>query len=265
MRNAATVQATKCDVIVHLASQKIPRYSTSFHTLEDNYLMLKNVIQKALADKVKLVFASTSDVYGKNPDIPFAETSNLVMGPTNVKRWAYAVSKMYSEHVIQSYNAEFGLEYTIMRFFGSYGPNQNLTWWGGPQSVFIQLAIEDKTLEVHGEGTQTRTFTFVEDTVQGVIRCMFEPNSKNDIFNIASEPTEEVQIVDLAKLCWRLVRGENSIPKINLIPYSTFGNYEDVLRRVPSIDKIKKMLGYQPQFSLAEGLAKTVAWQKSLQ
>jgi len=156
------------------------------------------------------------------------------------------------------------LPYTIMRFFGSYGPNQNTTWWGGPQAVFIQNILEGKTLEIHGDGLQTRTFTYIDDTIQGIIKCIFEPAAHNEIFNIASEPTEEVTIKDLAFLIWKLIKGNQTEPDIKLIPYQTFGNYEDVRRRVPSIEKIKDMLNFKPNYRLEEGLLKTIAWQTQL-
>jgi UDP-glucose 4-epimerase len=253
----------KADIIVHLASQKIPRYTNALKTLEENNLMLKKVIQKALSDGARLVFASTSDVYGKNPNIPFHEESDLVLGPTTVKRWAYALSKIYSEQYIQACNAEYGLEYTIMRFFGSYGEYQNITWWGGPQSVFIQNYLEQKPVELHGDGQQTRTFTYVQDTISGVMLCIFKPEAKNEIFNIAGNPDEEITIESLARTIWALMDKEGE-PPINLIPYSTFGNYEDVRRRVPSIEKIKKLLGYEPKYTLLDGLKRTIIWQRSL-
>jgi UDP-glucose 4-epimerase len=264
VRNQDALNDILADVWVHLASQKIPRYSTSFHTLKDNYQMTDNLIDKCKKDKVKLVFASTSDVYGKNNQLPFTEESNLVMGSTNVKRWAYAVSKMYSEHKIIAHHDEFGLEYTIMRFFGSYGPNQNTTWWGGPQAVFIQNILEGKTLEIHGDGMQTRTFTFVEDTVQGVEKCIFNPASSNEVFNIANEPTEEISIKELGLLIWELMKGDRNNPDLVLIPYETFGKYEDVMRRVPDITKIKSVLGFEPKWKMREGLIKTIEWQKNI-
>jgi UDP-glucose 4-epimerase len=181
-----------------------------------------------------------------------------------VKRWAYAISKIYGEHYIIANHHEYGLDYTIARFFGSYGYNQNLTWWGGPQSVFINNALKDIPLEIHGDGKQTRTFTFIKDTIDGLSRCIFHEKASAEIFNIASEPKEEISILDLGKLIWKLVQGEKSEPKINFIPYSTFGNYEDVLRRVPDITKIKSMLGFEPKYNLAEGLAETIKWQAAL-
>ena len=264
IRSENILDKIKCDVIVHLASQKIPRYNNALQTLEDNSLMLKNIIKKCLKDKTKLVYASTSDVYGKNKEIPFNEESDLVLGATTVKRWAYALSKIYGEQLIIANKEEFELEYTIMRFFGSYGPNQNTTWWGGPQSVFIQNIIDGKPLEIHGNGLQTRTFTYIEDTVQGIMKCIFESKAKNEIFNVANEPNEEITILELAQLVWKLIKKNDSEPDIKLIPYETFGKYEDVMRRVPDINKIKLRLGYIPKFPIIEGLTKTIDWQLKL-
>lgn len=248
--------------IVHLASQKIPRYTNSLKTLEENNDITNNVIKKCLADNSRLIFASTSDVYGKNPDVPYNEKSSLVLGPTTVKRWSYAVSKIFSEHKIIANAEANGLKYTIMRFFGAYGPNQNMTWWGGPQSVFIEKALQNLPVELHGDGKQTRTFTYIEDTIQGIIKCIENEKAINEIFNIASEPTLEISIGDLAILIWKLVRPQDEKPLINFIPYETFGNYEDVKRRVPDISKIKSMLGFEPAFDLKEGLIRTIEWQK---
>src|SRR4029079_19647688 len=104
---------------------------------------------------------------------------------------------------------------------------------------------------------------YVDDTVQGIEKCITDPNSINDIFNIAANPDEEITISNLGTKIWKLINGEDSIPKINFIPYSTFGNYEDVLRRVPDISKIKSKLNYNPKYSLTEGLKLTIEWQKT--
>jgi len=263
LTNPHVIDNLDYDYLVHLASQKIPRYSSAFKTISENDVMINIVIEACLKTKAKLIFASTSDIYGKNPDLPYNEESNSVLGPTTVKRWAYALSKIHSEHLIIANNEDNGLEYTIMRFFGSYGPNQNLTWWGGPQSVFIQNILEDKGFEIHGDGLQTRTFTYIDDTVQGIVKCIFEDNAKNEIFNIAGEPTEEITIKELGETICVLLE-QNPEEKMTYIPYSTFGKYEDVRNRVPDINKIKKRLGYQPKYNLKEGLIKTIEWQKNI-
>lgn len=260
--NPHILNGIKVDIIIHLASQKIPRYSNALRTLDENYLMLRNIVQKCILDKSKLVFASTSDVYGKNPKIPFSEKSDLLLGPTTVKRWAYALSKMYGEQYIIANHEEYNLNYTITRFFGSYGPNQNLTWWGGPQSVFIEKAIKNEPIELHGDGSQTRTFTYVEDTVNALVLCVENEKSNNEIFNTGSKSNAEISIRDLAILIWRLINGEDSEPKLNLIPYSNFGNYEDVMRRVPDISKICSTLNFKPLWELEDGLKVAIDWQK---
>ena len=264
LRNSDSLNDITGDVLFHFASQKIPRYTNALCTLDDNSAMLRNVVKKCVSDKIKLIYASTSDVYGKNPNVPYTEESDLVLGQTTVKRWAYALSKIYGEQYIIANHDEYNLEYTIVRFFGSYGPNQNLTWWGGPQSVFIANALIKKSMEIHGDGLQTRTFTYIDDTIQGLERCLLNANSKNEIFNIANNPTEEITILDLGKLIWKLVQGENSIPQITFIPYQAFGKYEDVRRRVPDIGKIKSLLSYNPKYSLADGLRSTINWQRTL-
>jgi len=254
----------KADVIVHLASQKIPRYNNAFRTLTENETMLKNIVNKALLDKSRILFSSTSDVYGKNPIVPFTEESDLLLGPTTVKRWAYALSKIYGEHYLIACGEEFGLNYTINRLFGSYGPNQNLTGWGGPQSLFIEKALKKEPIEIHGDGTQTRTFTFIEDTIAGIAKCIESENALNEIVNIASNPEEEITILDLAKVIWQLVNPEDGQPKINFVPYASFGKYEDAQRRVPNIDKLINKFNYKPEYSLERGLIETIKWQREL-
>lgn len=260
--NPLILKDVKADVLIHLASQKIPRYTTALRTLEENYLMLRNVVQKCILDGTKIIFASTSDVYGKNPHVPFNEESDMVMGPTTVKRWAYALSKMYGEQYIIANHDEYGLTYTITRFFGSYGPHQNLTWWGGPQSVFIEKAFKKEPIDIHGDGSQTRTFTFVEDTVSALVLCVENEKSNNEIYNTGGKSGGEISIKDLATLIWKLVNGKDSEPQLNFIPYSTFGKYEDVMRRVPDISKICSQLGYMPEWDLEKGLKVTIEWQK---
>ena len=252
------------DIIVHLASQKIPRYTNALRTLDENYLMLRNIVQKCILDRSKIIFASTSDVYGKNEKIPFNEDSDLVLGSTTIKRWAYASSKIYGEQYIIANSDEYDLKYTIGRFFGSYGPNHNLTWWGGPQSGFITKAFNNEEIEIHGDGKQTRTFTYVEDTVSALVDFVENPKSDNEIFNTGSNPEEEISILGLAELIWKLVNGKDSYPKLKYIPYSTFGKYEDVMRRVPDISKLKDFFGFEPKYSLKEGLLKTIDWQRKI-
>jgi UDP-glucose 4-epimerase len=251
--------AGACDCLVHLAAYKIPRYSDALDTLTINSLGSESLVKAAVESKAKVVAASTSDVYGKNPKVPFSETADLVMGNPDVKRWAYAISKMFEEQLLFAYRDRYGLDVVLLRFFGGYGPNQNLTWWGGPQSVFINCALDDQPIEVHGDGMQTRSFTYVSDHVDGIIRCMESPAANNQVFNLGN--TREISILELAAMIWGLVCGPQSEPKVNLVPYATFGKYEDVRRRVPDIGKARATLGFAPQVDLEDGLIRTIRWQ----
>jgi UDP-glucose 4-epimerase len=250
--------AEGCDSIVHLAAYKIPRYSDALDTLLINSHGSEAVIKAAVKHRCKIVGASTSDVYGKNPNVPFSENHDLVIGRPEVKRWAYAISKMFEEQLFLAYHDRFGIDVVLLRFFGAYGPHQNLTWWGGPQSVFMNCALDDKEIEVHGDGQQTRSFTYITDHIDGIIRAIERPEANNKVLNIGN--TREITIEGLARLIWRLVRGDEPA-KIRFIPYSTFGNYEDVRRRVPDISRARELLAFAPQVDLEEGLTKTLEWQ----
>ncbi len=263
LNNPFILTEHRADVIVHLASQKIPRYTNALRTLEENHSILKNVLDKCVIDGSKLVYASTSDVYGKNPNLPFHEDSDLCIGPTTVKRWAYAVSKIHGEQLIQAFSDQYKIDYTICRFFGSFGPHQNLTWWGGPQSLFISNSLNKTPIEIHGDGTQRRTFTFIEDTVEGLQHCTLHKNASREIFNVAGPVENEITIKDLATTIWLMIN-PNTEPLLEFKPYAAFGKYEDVLRRVPDNAKISKMLGFIPKVSLKEGLLRTIEWQRNL-
>ena len=248
-----------CDLIIHLAAFKIPRYSDALDTLLINALGTKAVLDAAVTNKVaKAMIASTSDVYGKNPAVPFSEDSDLVIGRPEVKRWSYAISKMFEEQLVFGYHERHGINAVALRFFGGYGPNQHLTWWGGPQSVFISAALDDEPISIHGDGMQTRSFTYISDHVNGIIACAERTEANNQVFNLGN--THEITIKDLGLKIWNMIR-PNTEPKLNYIPYETFGKYEDVQRRVPNIAKARSVLGFEPQVDLDTGLKTTIPWQ----
>ncbi|MCL4820667.1 MAG: GDP-mannose 4,6-dehydratase [Vicinamibacteria bacterium] len=260
IRDEAGIRAAArgCGVIVHLAAFKIPRYSDALDTLTINSIGSESVVKAALEEQAKVVAASTSDVYGKNPKVPFDENSSLVIGNPDVRRWAYAISKMFEEQLLFAYHERHGIDVVPIRFFGGYGPNQNLTWWGGPQSVFINKALDDEEIEVHGDGLQTRSFTYVSDHVDGIVRIIDNPAANNLVFNLGN--TQEITILDLARLVWRLIRGDQP-PRIKQVPYATFGKYEDVQRRIPDITRARTLLGFEPMVDLEDGLRRTIEWQ----
>jgi UDP-glucose 4-epimerase len=248
--------------IAHLAAFKIPRYGKAIDTLLINAQGSHNALQIAVAEKAKFVLASTSDVYGKNPNIPFSEESDSIIGPSTVARWSYAASKLYDEHLALAFADAYGIPVNIVRIFGSYGPRQNVTWWGGPQSVFIDAILKGEEIPIHGDGKQTRSFTYVSDTVSG-IAAMIEKGATGEIFNIGN--TQEVSIADLATLIHRL-SGSKSPLRLKFIPYDEIGarRYEDVRRRVPDVTKAGRLLGFAAKVGLEEGLKRTIEWQRAL-
>ena len=247
------------DCVVHLAAFKIPRYGGATQTLLINTRGTENILAAARKYGHKILFSSTSDVYGKNPQHPFMEQSDLVLGTTTIGRWAYAVSKIYDEHLCFAYADEFRVPVVVVRYFGGYGPRQNLSWRGGPQSVFIDRAFKKQPLPIHGHGNQKRSFTFISDLVAGTVAAIEKEEAVGHIFNIGN--AQEISIIELAKKIWRMVQKED--PVFEFIPYSNFSrNYEDIQRRVPDIQKAANILGYVPRIGLEEGLKRTVAWQK---
>ncbi len=251
------------DVAVHLAAFKIPRYGNAIDTLKINYGCTDNVLGFAKDRNIKCVLASTSDVYGRNPDVPFSEEkSDSVIGSSLSPRWAYAVSKLFDEHLGLAYQDTYGFPVTLLRFFGSYGPNQHLSWWGGPPPVFIDSVLNGKVIPIHGDGMQTRSFTYVSDTVSGIYEAIFRDEANGRILNIGSD--EEVTILELARRI-HAVSGVDGDPKIEMIPYESFSGkkYEDVMRRVPDTSLAERILGFKARVSLDEGLRRTIEWQRA--
>ncbi len=251
------------DVIIHLAAFKIPRYGNAVATLLTNSKGCENVLEFARSISCKCVLASTSDVYGMSPHLPFVEDGNCVIGDSKVPRWAYAVSKLFDEHLALAYMEDYGFPVVLLRFFGSYGPNQHLSWWGGPQSVFIDCILNNKKIPIHGDGLQTRTFTYVDDTIEGIYAAAMKPEANGEIFNIGAN--KEITILELAKILNGM--SDENKSEIELIPYDQISKgrkYQDVMRRVPDTTKAEKLLGVQAKISLEDGLRRTFEWQKSI-
>ena len=251
------------DCVVHLAAFKIPRYGQALDTLRINVRGTENVLEFARRVGCKCVLASTSDVYGRNPNLPFSEDDDSVIGSSKVARWSYAVSKLFDEHLAFAYRDSFGFPVTVLRFFGSYGPRHHLSWWGGPQSVFIDAVLRDREIPIHGDGLQTRSFTYVSDTVEAISACIGKPEADGEIFNVGS--SREITVLDLARLIKRLSNTPGKI-KLKFIPYDELSGrrYEDVRRRVPDVSRCERILGVKSTVDLEEGLTRTIEWQRSV-
>ncbi len=251
------------DCLVHLAAFKIPRYGKAIDTLKINYQGTENVLEFARSRNCKCVLASTSDVYGRNPKLPFNEDDDSVLGSSKVARWSYAVSKLFDEHLAFAYQESYGFPVVILRFFGSYGPRHHLSWWGGPQSVFIEQILSDREIQIHGDGLQTRSFTYISDTVAGIYAAIIKSEANGEIFNIGSD--REISILDLAKTIKQLSNTPGKL-KLKFVPYESFTGkkYEDVRRRIPDNSRCEQILGVKAEVSLEEGLLRTIAWHRSL-
>jgi UDP-glucose 4-epimerase len=254
---------TGYDCVVHLAAFKIPRYGGRLETLRINARGTENVLEFARHAAAKCVLASTSDVYGRNPNLPFREDDESVFGPSSVARWAYAVSKLFDEHLAFAYQEAYGLPVTVVRIFGSYGPREHPGWWGGPQAVFIDAVLRDAEIPIHGDGLQTRSFTYVSDTVEGLYAAIREPAANGQIFNLGSP--HEITILDLARTIKRLANTPGDL-KLRFIPYESFTGrpYEDVRRRVPDVGKAERLLGVKATVELETGLLRTIEWHRAL-
>ena len=251
------------DCVVHLAAYKIPRYGNTLATLRINSKGCENVLEFARRAGCKCVLASTSDVYGRNPKLPFSEDDDSVLGSSKVARWSYAVSKLFDEHMAFAYQEAYGIPITVLRFFGSYGPRHHLSWWGGPQAVFIDAVLNDREIPIHGDGLQTRSFTYVTDTVEGIYAAIVKPEANGEILNIGS--THEITILELAKTIKKLAKTPDPL-KLSFVPYETFtaGKYEDVRRRVPDVTRSERILGVSAKVVIEEGLARTIQWQREV-
>ncbi len=248
------------DCIVHLAAFKIPRYGKAIDTLVINNLGTVNILKVAKELDCKTVIASTSDVYGKSSALPFNEEGDLLIGAPSKPRWSYAVSKMYDEHLALASMDAYGFPVTLLRFFGSYGPRHHLSWWGGPQSVFIDKILRDEVIPIHGDGQQTRSFTYIADTVRGIVAATLKDSANGQVINIGS--TREITIEGLARMIHSLIPDAPEL-RLEFVAYEDVAkNYEDVLRRIPDDSKCFELLGVRSQVSMEEGLKTTIEWQR---
>lgn len=250
-----------CGAIAHMAALKIPRYGGALKTLEVNVDGSHVALDLGLRTGAHVVLASTSDVYGQ-AEPPFAEDDPIVLGPPTTRRWSYAASKYYDEHLALRMAEEEGLRVTVLRFFNAYGPRNHASWWGGPLSVFFEDLLDGRPMELHGDGRQTRSFTYVSDTVDGVVRALERPETSGEVINIGND--EPIAIVDLARRVQDAMGIAGPLRARTVELASLGGNYQDVRHRVPDLAKAERLLGFRPAVALDEGLAPTLAWHRRL-
>jgi len=239
----------KVDVVYHLAAAVGPRLIVErpVHTIVTNLDGTENVLDHCARFGKRVLVASTSEIYGdhRTPE-PLREDSRRVYGPTTQKRWLYADSKAMDEYLALAYRQERDLEFVIARLFNTVGPRQS-GQYGMVVARFAQAAVSGAPLEIHGDGSQTRTFCHVQDTIRALMGLMDEPSTVGEIFNVGSR--NWISVLELAR---RMLELTGSKSELVYVPYDqVYGlGIDDMLHRVPAIEKIKGAIGWEPHLDL---------------
>ena len=250
--------SSQADTIVHLAAavgvQLIVQ--NPVHTIQTNIMGTEAVLSTANRYGCKVLIASTSEVYGKGVKIPFSEEDDRLMGSTTHSRWSYAASKAIDEFLGLAYHHQYGLPVVVMRFFNTVGPRQTGRY-GMVIPRFINQALNNQPLTVYGDGKQSRCFCDVADIVWAVQALMEKPTAVGQVFNLGSD--EEIKILDLAK---KVIAKTNGKSEITFIPYEEAyaPGFEDMRKRVPSLTKLRDLIGYSPRYSLDQILDRIIEY-----
>lgn len=249
----------KCDKVFHLAAVVgVEHYvEDPLHVLNINVNGTQEVIKLAYRYDKKVIFSSTSEVYGKSKDTPFREYGDRLLGPTSIDRWCYSTSKAVGEHFCFAY-AKLGLPVVIVRFFNAYGPRLDRIDVGRVITIFMGQLLRGEPLTVIGDGRQTRAFTYVGDAVRALAAAGEIDEAKGGIFNIGTD--RETTILELAEAMIRAYPETGS--KITFVEQQqVYGeSYEDIPRRYPDITRMREILGVDPATPLEEGLRQTIEW-----
>ena len=240
----------QADTVFHLAAAVGVRLVVDkpVHTIHTNVHGTETVLRHASRGRKNVLVVSTSEVYGKGTALPFREDADLVLGPPNKTRWGYATSKLLDEFLALGYWKEERLPVRVVRLFNTVGPRQS-SRYGMVLPNFVRRALANEPIVVHGDGTQTRSFTWVGDVVSALIGLIEDPKTAGEVFNIGNGA--EVSIRDLA---WMVKRMTGSSSPVKFVPYNQVfdESFEDMPRRVPDIGKIARFIGYRPTVHLDE-------------
>jgi UDP-glucose 4-epimerase len=246
----------RSDIVVHLAAAVGVKLIVEqpVHTIETNVHGTEVVLKHANKKKKLVLIASTSEVYGKSADVPFREDADLVLGPTAKHRWAYACSKMIDEFLALAYWKERKLPVIVVRLFNTVGPRQT-GQYGMVVPNFVRQALAGHPITVFGDGTQSRSFTYVGDVVRAMVALIDEPRAVGQVFNIGNG--NEITIRELAE---KVKKMTGSSSEIVTVPYERAyeAGFEDMPRRVPDIGRIQALVGYRPTVDLDETLTRVI-------
>jgi len=246
----------RADIVVHLAAAVGVKLIVEqpVHTIETNVHGTEVVLKHANKKKKLVLIASTSEVYGKSVDVPFHEDADLVLGPTAKHRWAYACSKLIDEFLALAYWKERKLPVIVVRLFNTVGPRQT-GQYGMVIPNFVRQALAGQPITVFGDGTQSRSFTYVGDVVRAMVALIDEPRAVGQVFNIGNG--NEITIRELAE---KVKKMTGSGSEIIMVPYDQAyeAGFEDMPRRVPDIGRIHALVGYRPTVDLDETLTRVI-------
>ncbi len=252
----------KADLIYHMAAVVGVE-----HYVEDPYKVLnvnvngtQRILEAAFKYGKKLVFASTSEVYGRSTQIPFQEDGDRVLGSTRIDRWCYSTSKAVGEHFCFAYK-KMGLPVVVVRYFNIYGPRLDKLDVGRVITIFLGQIFRKEPITVIGDGKQTRCFTYVSDAIEATVQAGLLKQAEGDIFNIGTD--KESTVLELAQAMKSICKSDSPIQFVQ--QQKVYGeSYEDVPRRVPDITKQKSILGVTPRVGLEKGLEQTIAWFRQI-
>ncbi len=248
----------RSDLVYHLAAVVgVEHYvGDPYEVLNVNINGTQRVLKAAYKHNRKVILASTSEVYGRNPRVPFSEDDDRVLGSTRRDRWCYATSKAAAEHFCFAYQ-RLGLPVVVLRYFNVYGPRLDKLDVGRVVTIFMGQVLRREAVTIIGDGKQTRCFTYVDDAIRATVAAGMEPRAVGQICNVGSD--QEVSILELAQT---MIRVAGSPSEIRFVTQEAIygDSYEDVPRRVPSLRRMHEILGVWAETPLQEGLRRTIAW-----
>jgi UDP-glucose 4-epimerase len=248
------------DMIYHLASVVgVKNYCTNpLRTIDVNVIGTRNLIGEAMKHGTKFLFTSTSEVFGKNPVVPWSEDSDRVLGDPTIARWSYGTTKALCEHMINAVNKTHGLPTVILRYFNIYGPRQ------APYFIIpatVHRALNGINPVVYDGGKQTRCFTFIGDAIEATLRAAESSKALGETFNIGNE--KETTILDAVNMVIDVAGKSGTLKPKFVDTRELYGSsYEDLLRRAPDTSKAKRVLGWQATTPLRQGVERVVSWAR---
>ena len=261
IRELDTIKAffrPEAGVLYHLASVVgVRRYMEDPLSLIDIAIIgTRHLIALCVEHDVRILFTSTSEVYGRNPAVPWSEDGDRVLGATSVDRWSYAASKGVCEQMLYGVRRKTGLPFSIVRFFNVYGPRQTPIY---VVSQTVQRVLNGEAPDLYDGGAQTRCLTYIDDAIEGTILAATRPEAVGEVFNIGN--SVENTMAEVVRMT--LDAAKSDLEPIAVDTAQKYGAiYEDIGRRVPAVDKAERVLGWRAATPAQEGIARTVAWAR---